>query len=328
MIASFRLSSNFFLVASTSSLIKPGEEDFSPDRIRMKTSRPEWSPIFQRDFAAAKLTSGDGSLRAFFSRGMERRARICPRFMAASWRMEESLSSRAFSTRWRTRGLGAIVPTAAIASARRMELWSVAPEVRICQGCGRSGGVCWSRTSDSGEVAGSASEGATAGVFPGAEVCGYDGRTNSSNPRKAWAQICEEYLSQAGRHLCAARAEQWLACFWMTTGEADFISTLSRAYGKLGSFETGPRPMVCVFPQVVPGGQTGLLDHPVAVPLLILGASSEAGSLSFGGVILGRRLLAVRRASSCMARMAIHWTSLRREGLAIMSKAPRAIASL
>src|SRR5437660_5015082 len=106
MIASFRLSSNFFLVASTSSLIKPGEEDFSPDRIRMKTSRPEWSPIFQRDFAAAKLTSGDGSLRAFFSRGMERRARICPRLMAASWRVEEFLSARAVWTWWRRRARG------------------------------------------------------------------------------------------------------------------------------------------------------------------------------------------------------------------------------
>src|SRR4029077_10729826 len=169
---------------------------------------------------------------------MERRARICPRFMAASWRMEESLSSRALSTRRRTPGLGAIVPKAAIASARRMELWSVAPEVRICQGCGRSGGVCWSRTSGSGEVAGSVFEGVTAGAFPGEEVCGNDGRTNSSNARKAWAQICEEYLSQTGRHLCAARAEQWLACFWMATGEAGFISTLSRAYGKIGPYRS------------------------------------------------------------------------------------------
>jgi hypothetical protein len=185
---------------------------------------------------------------------MERRACISPRFMAASWRIEESLSSRAFSTRWRTFGLGAIVPKAANASARRMELWSAAPEVRISQGCGRAGGVCWSRTSGSGEVAGSAFEGAAAGVFSGAEVCGYDGRTNKS-PRKAWAQSREKCLSQTGRHLCAERADEWFAR--KRTGHAGFISTLSRAYGKLGSFETVPRPMVCVFPQLVPGGQNG-----------------------------------------------------------------------
>src|SRR5438477_11869583 len=64
MIASFRLSSNLFLVASMSSLIKLVEEDFSLFRIWMKLSRPEWSLMLLREFAAANLMSGVGSLMA------------------------------------------------------------------------------------------------------------------------------------------------------------------------------------------------------------------------------------------------------------------------
>src|SRR6476620_1146630 len=111
--------------------ITPPEEFFSPERIWRNTSRPERLPIDQRDLAAAKLTSADSPLRAFVSCGIEEWARISPRDLAASSRIDGSLSSRACSTMRTTRFCEPAVPRATTASARRRALRLFIPADKI-----------------------------------------------------------------------------------------------------------------------------------------------------------------------------------------------------
>src|SRR5438477_3665780 len=146
----------------------PPEAFFSPERILRKTSRPERLPIDHSALAAAKLTSGESSLRACVSLGIEERARMSPRVRAASSRIAASLSSSACSTSGRMRFCDPAVPKATTASARRKELRLLAEAVRtshaatdgdfalVAAGCACSSlwgsGVAAWRSADAGGV--------------------------------------------------------------------------------------------------------------------------------------------------------------------------------
>jgi hypothetical protein len=110
---------------------KPSEVPFLPWRTSRRTRRPVKSPNSQSDLAAAKLTCGALSCRAWCNNRMAGRYFIAPSVLAACARMSGSLSFSTPSAKCAPRGSGPASAKAVSAEIRLANLLSFTPSLRI-----------------------------------------------------------------------------------------------------------------------------------------------------------------------------------------------------